>query len=197
MGSRVTSQEGFGVELQVYGLQQIETALKALQPAVKAALDKEIRDALGVTLDLARGLIPADSPMSGWSLNAARRGQSRGGAGWPAWSADTMRSGIKVGRGSMRGTRGLSSISVAWQIRSTDAAATIFDKAGTKTGGTGTGVQFIKNISAATGRPAGRQKVLWPAWLKTRVEAMKRIQEAIDAASESLNKAIEREDLVA
>jgi hypothetical protein len=184
MAGTLSSGNGLGVEVAVYGLQQTERALHALAPDVEKALNKEIRESLNVVRDLARGLVPADSPMSGWTKS-----------GRYGWNPDVMRVGMTVGRGSARGTRGLSTISVAWQLRSNQAAATIYDKAGTKTEGSGTGVQFIRNIRAASGRKG--QRLLWPAWLMHREATMKRIEEAIHRAEQKLQQAIDQADRAA
>lgn len=193
MATRISSVDGLGVSIQVLGYQQTVRALHALAPAVEKALNTEIRESLNVTRDLARSLIPTGAPMSGWSTSDTAKPRTRRAGGFPSWQPDRMRAGITVGRGSARGTRGLSSISVAWQLRSSDGAATIYDKAGQKTGGEGSGVQFIANLN----RARHAQRVLWPAWLKTRTEAMRRITEAIEAAEKVLNTEIDRADKVA
>lgn len=176
-----------GVELNVYGLEQTERALKALAPEVGKALDKAIRQALNKTRDAARGRIPDTPPMSGWRTTGATRGRSRGGAGWPAWDAGKARAGISVRRGQARGRR-LSSVAVAWRVQSTDGAGTIFDKA---TEGHGSvGEQFIANLD----REGKAQRVLWPAWLATRDDALRTINTEIDHAEAVVQRLVDAND---
>lgn len=165
-----------GVEVSVYGLAQTQRALKSLAPEAEKALSRGIRTALNKARDKARARIPTTPPMSGWRTGAAARGRSRGGAGWPAWDASKARAGITVGRGAARGTRRTSTLSVAWQLRSTDAAGTIFDKSANSS--TPVGAQFIANLDRA-GRA---QRVLWPAWLEEREDAMRTIEAEIHKA---------------
>lgn len=176
-----------GVELNVYGLQQTERALKALAPEVGKAMNKAIRAALNKTRDAARARIPDTPPMSGWRGSAAKRGRARGGAGWPAWDAGKARAGISVNRGQARGRR-LASVAVAWRLQSTDGAGTIFDKSAE--GHTPVGEQFVRNLD----REGKAQRVLWPAWLATRDDAMRVINTEIDHAEAVVQRLVDAND---
>jgi hypothetical protein len=182
----IQSGRSTGVELNVYGLQQTERALKAIAPEVGKALDKAIRQALNKTRDAARGRIPDTPPMSGWRTGSAARGRARGGAGWPGWDAGKARAGIKVGKGQARGRR-LSSVAVAWRVQSSDGAGTIFDKSAQ--GHSPVGEQFVRNLD----RFSKAQRVLWPAWLATRDEALRTIEVEIHHAESVVQRFIDAE----
>lgn len=182
------SGDGLGVELAVYGLQSFERALRQFNPAVAREMDRSIRQALVATRSVARSRIPDDSPMKGWRTTPAARGRSRGGAGWPAWDASAMRSGIQIRKGQARG-RGRTSIAVAWRLESSQAAATIFDKAAV--GRTSVGQQFIANLNQGNGKA---QRVLWPAWLATRRLAIVQIEDAIGKAQRAFQSQIDAID---
>ena len=198
------SRADYGVEIAVYGLAKTEKVLRQLAISgdgesgeVVQILNSEIRQALNVTRDNARKRIPSEPPMSGWSKNSVKRGRTRGGSGWPSWDAGKARGGIKVGKGQSSKAKSLTTISVAWRLESSDAAGTIYDKAGTKTQGSGSGVQFIKNIAAASGVNTPHQRVLWPAWLATRSEALASISTAIHKMEARFNAILDRMDSAA
>jgi len=183
-----SSSQKIGVEIAVYNLAQVERALKALAPEVGKGMNTAIRTALNVTRDEARRRIWDTPPMSGWSTTPAGKGRSRGGAGWPAWDTGRMRAGITVNKGQARGTQGLAAIAVAWRLQSTEAAATIFDKA-TESHST-VGAQFIENLN----NRASAQRVLWPAWLKTRQQALQSVEAAIRHAEAVVQSQIDAND---
>lgn len=185
----VSSQAGYGVDIVVYGLAETERALRQVAPDVKKAMDKSIRAALGSTVSVARGRLP-QSPMSGWRAGAAAKGRTRGGAGWPGWEPQRGAARITIRRGSaFRRGRG-SAVTTAWRIQSDDAAATIFDKAAV--GHSRSGKQFVANLDGF----GKAQRVLWPAWLATRDEAMTKVQAAITQAEQHLQSIIDANDAV-
>lgn len=176
-----------GVEIAVYNLAEVQRALKAIAPTVEKEMNRAIRTALNETRDVARARIPDSPPMSGWRQGAAAKGRSRGGAGWPGWNPGAMRAGITVGRGNGRGRR-ISSINVAWRLQSSEAAATIFDKAAE--GHSSVGEQFVSNLHDREGTA---QRVLWPAWLATRKVALEEVAAAIGRAEQVVQSYIDNE----
>jgi len=211
------SRADYGVEIAVYGLANVQKVLRQLSGTdaefgeVSKVLDTEIRQALNKTRDNARKRIPTSPPMSGWyadksdagyrnwwrvQAGSTRRARRKDGSvgGWPVWDASKARTSLKVGKGqsSDRHAKGLSSISVAWRLEQTDAAGTIYDKAGQRSDGkTPQGVAFVRVLRERRGNA---QRVLWPAWMETRAEAIASINASIRKMEERMNALIARMD---
>ena len=213
------SRGDFGVDVAVYGLANVQKVLRALATTdaefgeVNKILDTEIRTAMNKTRDTARKRIPASPPMSGWVKNKSdagyrdwwrvqtgssnrttRRDKNGVAQGWPVWDASKARAGIKVTRGGAWKANSVTVGTIAWKLESSDAAGTIYDKAGTKTTGTGHGVQFIKNIAAASGVSTPHQRVLWPAWMANRSATINSINASIRKMEERMTALIARLD---
>ena len=185
MRGTVDPGEG-GVAIKVYGLAQLERALRQLDPDVAKEMNSSIRRSLNAARDAARARIWDEPPMSGWSTKGATVGRTRGGAGWPEWNPSEMRSGITVRKGAERGIR--TGVAVAWRIRSDSPAATIYDKA--ENGHSARGTQFISNLN----RRAKAQRDLWPAWLATRKHALADIEAAVNRAQRRLQQRADQID---
>jgi hypothetical protein len=183
------ARDSLGIDIAVYGLRELERALKAFSPDVAKEMNGSIRSALNVTRDRARARIPNQSPMSGWSSTGSGRGRSRGGAGWPGFDPSRARAGITVRKGNARNARGRSTLAVAWRLESRDPAATIFDKSAV--GHSSVGRQFVDNLNTGFGKS---QRVLWPAWLQTRTLALAEVEAAINRAQQRLQQAADRID---
>lgn len=175
-----------GVAIKVYGLAQLERALRSLDPDVVKEMNGAIRRALNDTRDTARSRIWDEPPMSGWSTKPATVGRTRGGAGWPEWNPSEMRAGITVRKGAERGLR--TGVAVAWRVRSDQAAATIYDKAAD--GHSARGSQFVANLN----RRGKAQRDLWPAWLATRRHALADIEAAVNRAQRRLQQRADQID---
>lgn len=185
--SRVDSGQ-YGVSMAVYGLAELERALKALAPDVRKQMDRSIRASLRDVTGAARRRLPSRPPLSGWSTTGAARGRTRGGAGWPAWDASKGRAGIQVRRGSPWARR-RTTLAVAWRVESAEASATIFDKAAQ--GHSPRGENLVAVLNERFGKS---QRVLWPAWLATRAKAMSTIEAAIGDAERELQRRVDAID---
>ncbi len=153
--------------LRVRGTPGVLKALEMFEPELAKRTAAELSKGGRDIVKDAQNEIPDDPPMRGWRTTAANRPRgkrygsgvqsnviSRGGAGWPAWQPDVMRRNIKSRRRDLRLT-----------ITFNEAAGNIFAIAGTKSGGRGTGVQFIRNLPDLTpgGGSRRRGRVMVPA----------------------------------
>lgn len=126
--------------LEWHGVQQTLRALKLIDRDLEKQIRKAINTAVGRIRTVARGFIPSESPMSGWTENSW---------GHRGWNTTAARAGIQRKNDSYRvGTGG-------W-VRSVDIAnltapGMIYELAGSKSSGIGSGKQFIKNIAGEPG----------------------------------------------
>lgn len=168
-------------KLVIFGLKDTRKALKDYAPEVLKEMNKEIRG-VGKSLTLlSKGNIPEKPPMRGWREVTAANGSSRGGSGWPAWNASEIRKGVKFKTGGRR-KKG-SNISDAYALINESAAGAIFELAGRRSNGAGTGVQFIENLN----RVRRASRAIWNALdERGKEEIQKGILDAIKKAEDQL-----------
>jgi hypothetical protein len=147
--------QGFNLTLSLYNYDEFKKELKEFDPALRKAMDKEIRNVLKPIADTARGLVP-DQPLSGWRYGDERYAPSR----LPYWNPNTARKGIKVQQGGRRKT-GFAE-QAAWRISNLDGAAAAFELAGRKNPGNKLGESLI---SAGLGKP---RRLIWRAWYESK-----------------------------
>lgn len=126
--------------IEWHGVQQTLRALKQIEPDLERFIRKAINTAIGKIRTLARGYIPAESPMSGWTPN------SWGHRGWDTASA---RAGIQRKNDSFRD--GIHGWVRSVDIANMSAPGMIYELAGSKSSGRGSGRQFIRNIAEEPG----------------------------------------------
>lgn len=144
-------------------------ALKLLDKDLAKGLEKEINDIGGKIVADAKDLIPGRPPSANggelynWRATGPRRSRAtrtstgsygttavRGGKGWPGWIEAAMDSSVRKSRREFVVT-----------ARSTDAAAMIYEIAGTKTSGRSPqGRAFIANLPALPPSGGRRGRVL-------------------------------------
>lgn len=168
-------------DVVLIGLRDTKKALKDYAPDVLKQMNAEIRG-VGKSLTLvAKADIPEAPPMRGWRQVPASAGRTRGSAGWPAWDPAAIRKGIKFKTGGRR-TKG-SAISDAYSLVNDSAAGAIFEVAGRRSNGSGTGVDFINNLNKV--RQASR--AIWAALDdRGKREIQDAIVQAIDKAEREL-----------
>lgn len=173
------------------GIEPTLTALKGLdKDAVKrfnAVLNAVLTDAERA----ARGFVKAEPPMSGWKTRDPLKPQksTRGGAGFPAYNQGVIVQGIRKSKAEGKPRRGDYTTSAGALINES-AAGAIIEVAGKKSGGTGSGIQFIRNLTDEIRNPS---RLIWQA-----VDAQKRTAEikvlkALDEAKATLQKHLDRE----
>lgn len=169
--------DGTGVDITITGLEQLKKELAILAPDLKNRLTKVFRDAAKQVRDAARASVPSDPPMHGWRTVAANKGSSRGGSGWPAYNSAQIRAGIEYKAGitapgfSAKGSQKF----FGYRVYNASAPGNILEVAGRNSGGNGTGVQFIRNLTSRSGTPS------------------RLIYKAFDSKESQINLEVERE----
>lgn len=120
----------------VQGLQSTKRLMRELEPELLKDMSRQIRDQLKPVAARAQSLIPSSPPLSGWarsvSAPGSRRSTSPYGRRWDysrlEWNSSEAKSNIVVrqGGGRRRGTAARA----AWQVRSNNPAAAVFELMG-------------------------------------------------------------------
>jgi hypothetical protein len=150
-------------DVQIYGLQSTKRLMRELEPELLKDMNREIRDLLKPIAARAQSLIPSSPPLSAWgrSVNApgSRRAYSPYGRRWNysrlEWNSSEAKAGIVIrqGGGRQRGTASRA----AWQIRSNNPAAAVFELMGRGK----SNVRMVHNVQA---RFPADGRVLYRAW---------------------------------
>lgn len=149
-------------EVTIKDYAKLKREMKAFDPELRRAMDKEIRETLKPIATDAKGRVPV-SPMTNWRKAKKPRGE------WGdrlAWDQSTVKKGIRVRQGGKR-KKG-SATFAAWRITNDSAAGAVFEVAGKKdAGGTLSRRAFIANLSLAGGQPS---RLIWSSWDKVNGE---------------------------
>lgn len=158
-------------------------AIRRLAPDLNKAMNKRINRALQVVVDDARGFIPEISPLRNW----AQPGQGAGLWASKAFDRNEISKGITKTRagGTRRTSEGLMT---SYAILDKTAPGVIFESAGTKsTGTTPQGKVFIRRISAWSGLPTKKHKMIVRALIKDRPMVVEEIHTAIEDTVRAFN----------
>tara|TARA_R110000823_G_scaffold2436_4_gene9937 strand:- start:159 stop:719 length:561 start_codon:yes stop_codon:yes gene_type:complete len=153
-GNKFSGSFSKGKTVQVFGVKETLKDLAAFDKAAVRAFNKVITSEVGKATLLAQSEIPDTPPMSGWREVAAINGTVRGGAGWPAWSTQRARAGIKHTRAGGKVHRNYTS-NYAGVVQN-DAAGAIYEVAGRRRPNAN---QFIRNLS----RDKRASRAIWRA----------------------------------
>lgn len=131
----------------ISGIKETTDALKKFDKDAARRLSKVINDELRRAEGDAKEQIPNKPPMSGWRTVAAKNPRKgvRGGQGWPAWDPQAIRQGIVKTRSEGR-VRSDYTTSAGALFNKT-ASGVIFEIAGRRTPGQGTGRQLINMLN--------------------------------------------------
>jgi len=179
--------QGFNLTLSLYNYDEFKKELKEFDPALRKAMDKEIRNVLKPIADTARGLVP-DQPLSNWKYGTGRYPENSDGNGLPYWNPERARKGIKVQQGGRRKT-GFAN-QAAWRISNLDGAAAAFEVAGRKK----------KNVLSESLRNSGLGKprrLIWRAWYESKgwQTANKTIRDIVKFYEAELQRKFDTESL--
>ncbi len=177
-------------EIVLIGIEPTLSALKQLDKDAVKAFNKVLNDVLTDAERAARGFVKSDPPMSGWKTRDPLRPKksTRGGAGWPAYNQGVIQQGIRKtkAQGKVRADYTTS----AGALVNESAAGAIIEVAGRKTGGTGTGIQFIRNLTDEIRNPS---RLIWQAVDAKKKTAEIKVLRALDEAKATLQKRLDRE----
>jgi hypothetical protein len=131
----------------ISGIKETTAALKKFDKDAARRLNKVINDELRRAEGDAKEQIPTKPPMSGWRTTAPKnpRKTPRGGQGWPAWNPQSIRQGIVKTR--VEGRVRADYTTSAGALLNKTASGVIFEVAGRRTPGQGTGRQLIGNMN--------------------------------------------------
>lgn len=161
----MTTEPPLTARLEVIGVAETLKKMRAIDPELRKATLKRMRQAGDPIVSAARALIPAETPLSNW-------GNWRGG-----YTASRVRSSIRASTrtGRVRG-KGPDHFPLL-SVRSTSAAGVIFDMAGRRSGGkTASGAAMIRQLN--TYRQASRS--MWPAAEQNIGQVQAQVRKAID-----------------
>ena len=128
--------------------------------------------------------------MSGWrKTDAINPTGTRGGAGWPGWDANTVKAGIRKTKAEGKVKRGkvgyLRYTTSAGALLNESAAGSIFEIAGRKSDGTGTGTSFISTLNS---RFKLASRTIWRTVDKDRPRIERNVERALNDAKAELQK---------
>jgi hypothetical protein len=174
----------------INGIKETTAALKKFDKDAARRLSKVINDELRRAEGDAKDQIPTKPPMSGWRTTAAKnpRAGVRGGKGWPAWDPQAIRQGIVKTRSEGR-VRSDYTTSAGALFNKT-ASGVIFEIAGRRTPGQGTGRQLIGNMNDRF-RKASRG--IWAVIDRDRPRIYANIKAAMDDAEKTLQANFNKE----
>lgn len=144
------------------GYNEFKKLLKDFDPALRKAMDAEIRGFLKPVAQHAKTMVPS-TVMRNWRKPKHPRRDARGHPSrWSerAWDQSDVVRGIVVRQGGKR--RKGSAESTVWKIQNKSAAGAIYETAGKRSGGhSPAGVAFVSAITLRGGRPS---RLIWRAW---------------------------------
>ena len=123
-------------DVRIYGLNDTKRLMRELEPELLKAMNREIRTQLEPVAARAKSLVPSSPPISGWGravhAPGSRPSTSPYGRRWDyqrlAWDSDEAEREIVIRQGGRR-RRGQET-SAAWQVRSNNPAAAVFELMG-------------------------------------------------------------------
>jgi hypothetical protein len=171
----------------------IENTLEGLKKFDKEAIKrfkKVLNDVLIDAERTARGFVKADPPMRGWKTSDPLKPKktTRGGAGWPAYNQGVIQQGIR--KTKVQGKVRADYTTSAGALINESAAGAIIEVAGRKSGGTGTGIQFINNLTDEIKNPS---RLIWQAVDAKKKPAEIKVLAALNEAKAELQKNLDRE----
>jgi hypothetical protein len=170
------------------GIKETMTALKNFDKKAVNNFNRVVNTALTDAERTARGFVKADPPMRGWRMTEPARPRTRGGKGWPAYAQGVIQQGIRKTKaeGKVRADYTTS----AGALVNKSAAGAIMEVAGRRSGGNGTGIKFINNLTSNVNQPS---RLIWTAVDRKRTEIQRKVVSALDEAKRELQKYLDRE----
>jgi hypothetical protein len=174
----------------ISGIKETSAALKKFDKDAARRLNKVVNDELRLAENAAKDQIDTKPPMSGWRTTAAKNPRKgvRGGEGWPAWDPQAIRQGIVKTRSEGR-VRADYTTSAGALLNKT-ASGVIFEVAGRRTPGQGTGRQMIGVLNDRF-RKASRG--IWAVIDRDRPRIYANIRAAMNDAEKTLQANLEKQ----
>lgn len=172
------------------GIEETLTALKGFDKTAVKNFNAVINSVLGDAERAARGFVKPDPPMRGWKTTEPLRPKktTRGGAGWPPYNQGVIQQGIRKTRAQGKVRKDYTTSAGA--LINESAAGAIIEVAGRKSGGTGSGIQFITNLTDEIKNPS---RLIWRAVDERKRSAQVKTLAALDEAKAILQRNLDRE----
>jgi len=179
------------------GIKETLDALAAFDKSAVRKFNKVINDELsGAQLDAQRSVDliinpRTNTPMSGWrKTDAFKPTKTRGGKGWPGWDSSVVKAGIKKSKSQGKPRKFQGYTTSAGALLNESASGAIFEVAGRKSSGTGTGTSFINTLNE---RFQKASRTIWRTVDKDRPRIEANVAKALDEAKAELKKHLEQE----
>jgi hypothetical protein len=164
---------------KVIGVKELQAILKESDRKMLRSTQASMRKAASPMTSQAKSMTPSATPLSGW----AHKGRT-------GWRQSEVLSGISTAVGGRAVSR------TVWPLLSLqqkNPAGMIYDWAGRTNAGKRPLQQFVKLLPALGGVKGSQySRVLFPAFVATRDEVVRAVQDGIDEVAKQLNIEIER-----
>lgn len=163
-----------GITIRIENVPATLRTLNKIDPDLRKKVPDEIKSYAQPLVADVKAALPSSAPLSGWN-----RGRFK-------YSAAKARSGVKL---QFKGTRPRNAPANAWpvlRLKSTNAAAAVFDIAGRKSSGrTRAGTKMISQLDSSYGRAS---RTIWPAVEKHVKDIENGIEEIFKKYAETISK---------
>ena len=177
----------------VNGVKQLQKAMREVEPELNKQMAKDIKTAMLIVRDAARGYLPQQSEvLSGWGKGTSSN-ETINYRAFPAYDYSLARSLIKYNAGTNRRNR--SGFSAAFYVANISAPGAIFETAGRKNrrGASNSeslnpnaGIQFIESaesISQMKGEGKQRGRLIYRAWFEESNKVIPAVVKAINTVA--------------
>ena len=177
-------------DIILIGIEETLTSLKAFDKTAVKNFNAVINSVLSDAERAARGFVKSEPPMRGWKTTEPLRPKksTRGGAGWPPYNQGVIQQGIRKSKAQGKVRKDYTTSAGA--LINESAAGAIIEVAGRKSGGTGSGIQFIRNLTDEIKNPS---RLIWRAVDERKRSAQMKTLAALDDAKAILQKNLDRE----
>ena len=188
------------MQIELRGNADLRKALRRFAPDLEKSLKIEMKRGLAPVARTARGYVPSQSPLSGWSPRSFNEGS------FPTYNSGVIKSKIGFSTAvTKRNPKGFSSMA---SVFNNSRAGAIYESAG-RNGAQGqpwvgpkgpagkkyshsqnprAGEQFIGAMPPLTGSLKGRGRLIFKAWTQNKGVAEGIINKAVSAAEQELYK---------
>jgi hypothetical protein len=181
----------------VNGVKQLQKAMRDVEPALNKQMSKDIKTAMLIVRDAARGYLPQQNEvLSGWGKSTASADTIKYRA-FPAYDYSLAKSLIKYNAGTNKRNR--SGYRAAFYVANISAPGAIFETAGRKNrrGSSNSeslnpnaGIQFIESaesISQMKGENKQKGRLIYRAWFEESNKVIPAVVKAINTVATDFN----------
>jgi hypothetical protein len=181
----------------VNGVKQLQKAMRDVEPALNKQMSKDIKTAMLIVRDAARGYLPQQNEvLSGWGKSTVSADTIKYRA-FPAYDYSLAKSLIKYNAGTNKRNR--SGYRAAFYVANISAPGAIFETAGRKNrrGSSNSeslnpnaGIQFIESaesISQMKGENKQKGRLIYRAWFEESNKVIPAVVKAINTVATDFN----------